>query len=374
MSTQSKKIAIQLGTFNGLSFTPISEYETPKVYDVWNMTSDWNVEWLKASARQRALEGRDRPGVGGFRYEARITFRTMLPAQAKAIRDLLNDIFEDPLFPHIVKISEDEDISNGVLCNLRSSAYGIRRELTVGRQAVNMEFAGSIRNYTTIGAGVDDYAPGQIFAEEFWWTLYEPLSVWEEDDYLVGFSYFQFLNETKGVGYDWIGPGWSESGSFMGEPDWNDPNAAPYDDGDSAYFHMYCFVAGMTAIPDQPGKIDENMAGVWNGDDNISAWMIEDQDGEKFRFTNSNFGMQYVDIWADLTDSYDGVIDGAGYLMFHYNPWRNTSNTDNPKLPEQEYRDNFKEMMRFGEKASKGLITSLKIYYRLEGDPKFVLA
>ena len=145
MSTQSKKIAIQLGTFNGLSFTPISEYETPKVYDVWNMTSDWNVEWLKASARQRALEGRDRPGVGGFRYEARITFRTMLPAQAKAIRDLLNDIFEDPLFPHIVKISEDEDISNGVLCNLRSSAYGIRRELTVGRQAVNMEFANLFR-------------------------------------------------------------------------------------------------------------------------------------------------------------------------------------------------------------------------------------
>ena len=143
--TQSKKIAIQLGTYDGTTFTPDAEYETPKVYDVWNMTSDWNVEWLKASARQRALEGRDRAGVGGFRYEARVTFRTMLPAQAKAIRDLLNDIFEDPMFPRVVKISEDEDISNGEICNFRGGAYGIRRELTIGRQAVNMEFANLFR-------------------------------------------------------------------------------------------------------------------------------------------------------------------------------------------------------------------------------------
>ena len=142
---QAKQIAIQLGTYDGITFTPTAEYATPKLYDVWNMTSDWNVEWLKASARQRALEGRDRAGVGGFRYEARVTFRTMLPAQAKAIRDLLNDIFEDPMFPRVVKISEDEDISNGEICNFRGGAYGIRRELTIGRQAVNMEFANLFR-------------------------------------------------------------------------------------------------------------------------------------------------------------------------------------------------------------------------------------
>ena len=142
---QAKQIAIQLGTYDGITFTPTSEYATPKLYDVWNMTSDWNVEWLKASARQRALEGRDRAGVGGFRYEARVTFRTMLPAQAKAIRDLLNDIFEDPMFPRVVKISEDDNIDNGEICNFRGGAYGIRRELTIGRQAVNMEFSNLFR-------------------------------------------------------------------------------------------------------------------------------------------------------------------------------------------------------------------------------------
>ena len=148
MEKQTKQIAIQLGTFNGGNFTPIAKYGTAKVYDVWNMTSDWNIEWLKASARQRALEGRDRPGVGGFRYEARVTFRTMQQVQAKAIRDLLNDVFEDALFPRIVRISVDGDISKGVLCNLRNSAYGIRRDLTIGRQAVNMEFVGIKRENT----------------------------------------------------------------------------------------------------------------------------------------------------------------------------------------------------------------------------------
>ena len=220
---------------------------------------------------------------------------------------------------------------------------------------------------------------------ELWWPLYEPLAVWEEDDYVEGFNYFQFFNETKQIGFDWWHPefyffgdnapaGW-DAGILPSDIPWEDAaSLVPFDEGDSAYFHMYCFVAGMNEIPDQPAKISSTVSNLWDGGQidgdftNIKAWKIEDQDGEEFIFTNSNFGAQYVDMWADIEDSYDNVIQGAGYLMFHYNPWRDSSSTDNPKLPEQEYRDNFIEMMRFAEKATQGQVTQLKIYYQLESD------
>ena len=200
---------------------------------------------------------------------------------------------------------------------------------------------------------------------EVWWTLYEPLANWERDSYLVGFSYFQFLNDTKNVGYDWTAPGWSTTGGNLGEPDWEDPNAFPYDEGDDMYCHMYLFMEDFTVIPEQPGLFELNPddgAGVGIGwpENQVVAFRVEDQDGETYTFTNSNLGLNYVDLYASLNDN-------LAYLMFHLQPFTG-SNQDDPLLPEQEYRDNLQEMARLGEKASKGLITSLKIYYRLEGD------
>ena len=159
MTTQKqvKQIAIQLGTYN-TSFTPLSSYLSPKIYDVWNFDGRWRTDWQGGSANTRSLTGFDRVGVGGYRLDLRITFRNMKSAQAVLLRNLLNDIFFVPEFPRILKISPDTDINNGDLCNLRSSAYGIRRELTVGRQAVNFQFSGLLRLKTipetyTIGAG-----------------------------------------------------------------------------------------------------------------------------------------------------------------------------------------------------------------------------
>jgi hypothetical protein len=141
-SKQVRQIAIQTGEYNGTSFVPGT---TAKLYDVWNFDGRWRTDWQGGSANTRSLSGFDRVGVGGFRLDLRITFRNMLPSQASPLRLLLNDIFLIPEFPKILKISPDENINNGTLCNIRSSAYGIRRELTVGRQAVNFQFSGLLR-------------------------------------------------------------------------------------------------------------------------------------------------------------------------------------------------------------------------------------
>ena len=168
---QSKKISIQLGEISGNVFTADTEYNPPKVYDVWNMVTRVNVEWLRGTPRQRALEGRDRPGVGGLRFEARISFRTMLPSQAKAMRDLLNDIFQNPAFPKAVNLFDFEfipDVSSlgdGVPCVLRSSAYGIRRDLTMGRQVLNMELSGFLREWGSI-VGEEKEPPAAVYASE----------------------------------------------------------------------------------------------------------------------------------------------------------------------------------------------------------------
>lgn len=142
---QIREISIELNTYDG-SFTPVGGY--PKLYEVWNFDARWRADWLGGSANTRALSGFDRVGVGGFRLDVIITFRNMRLSQAQALRGLLNDVFAVPAFPRIIRISPDADISKGVYCNIRSAAYGIRRELTIGRQAVNMQFAGVFREST----------------------------------------------------------------------------------------------------------------------------------------------------------------------------------------------------------------------------------
>lgn len=144
MSTQRqvKQIAIELSAYSG-SFSVVTGY--PKIYDIWNIDMRFRADWLAGSATTRALSGFDRSNPGGYRADVIVTFRNMAPGQGDALRDLMNDIFEMPAHPRAIRISPDTTISNGVYCNLRSSAFGIRRELTVGRQAINMQFVGIFR-------------------------------------------------------------------------------------------------------------------------------------------------------------------------------------------------------------------------------------
>ena len=136
---QVQKIAIQLYQSDGV--TTSGDVVS---YDVWNFDGRWRTDWLAGSANTRSLAGFDRVGVGGFRLDLRITFRNMPIGNefAPKLRTLLNNVFAEPAFPKLLMISPDNDIANGHLCNIRSSAYGIRRELTVGRQAVNFQFTG----------------------------------------------------------------------------------------------------------------------------------------------------------------------------------------------------------------------------------------
>jgi len=142
---QVKQIAIQLYSSQRDSEGNFVAVNTASLYDVWNYDGRWRTDWLGGNANTRSLSGFDRVGVGGYRLDARITFRNMATTQATALRSLFNDIFEVPEFPRVIRISPDEDISNGVFCNIRSGAYGIRRELTIGRQAVNAQFSGVFR-------------------------------------------------------------------------------------------------------------------------------------------------------------------------------------------------------------------------------------
>lgn len=150
MSTQKqvKQIAIKLLSSKRDQFGNFRELEPvfpPTLFDVWNYDARWRTDWLGGNANTRSLSGFDRVGVGGYRLDCRITFRNMTNAQAEKLRALFTDIFEEPEFPRVIRISPDEDIANGVMCNIRSGAYGIRRELTVGRQAVNAQFSGVFR-------------------------------------------------------------------------------------------------------------------------------------------------------------------------------------------------------------------------------------
>lgn len=144
MATQKqiRQIAIRLYEPDGE--TPVGDSVN---YDVWNFDGRWRTDWLGGSANTRALSGFDRVGAGGFRLDLRITFRNMPIGNdyAPKLRGLLNSIFAVPAFPKLIMISPDDNIANGVLCNIRGSAYGIARELTVGRQAVNFQFTGVYR-------------------------------------------------------------------------------------------------------------------------------------------------------------------------------------------------------------------------------------
>lgn len=145
-SKQVKQIAIQLFSSEkdeSGNFIPVES--EAKLYNVWNFDGRFRTDWLGGSANTRSLSGFDRVGVGGYRLDLRITFRNMTPSQAEELYALLNAVFEIPAFPRILKISADGNIDNGVFCNIRSGAYGIARELTVGRQAVNVLFSGVYR-------------------------------------------------------------------------------------------------------------------------------------------------------------------------------------------------------------------------------------
>lgn len=145
-SKQVKQISIQL-------FSPerdslgnfLASDANPTLYDVWNFDARWRTDWLGGSANTRSLSGFDRVGVGGFRLDLRITFRNTTNTQAQKLRNLLNGIFVDPAFPKIIGISPNEVAANATMCNIRSSAFGIRREMTVGRQAINAQFSGVFR-------------------------------------------------------------------------------------------------------------------------------------------------------------------------------------------------------------------------------------
>lgn len=145
-SKQVKKLAIQVFSSEKDAFGNFIPAEAePELYEVWNYDGRWRTDWMGGSANTRSLSGFDRVGVGGYRLDARITFRNMTPSQGAKLRLLFNKIFQVQAFPKILKISLDENIDNGVLCNIRSGAYGIRRELTIGRQAVNAQFSGVYR-------------------------------------------------------------------------------------------------------------------------------------------------------------------------------------------------------------------------------------
>lgn len=129
-----------LFTFDGESYTTIGS-PWPRDFNVWNIDQRARVDWLGGSASTRSLRGIDRANPGGYRADIRISLRNSTPDTAQNIRDLLNGIFDNENEPKIigVKIVETADF---VYCNLRSSAYGIRRDLTIGRQAINLQLIG----------------------------------------------------------------------------------------------------------------------------------------------------------------------------------------------------------------------------------------
>ena len=139
INKQVEKIAIQVGEYSGGEFTPHGD---PVLYDIWNYDGRWRTDWRGGVGNTRTLAGRDLSGAGGFRLDLRINLRGVTEIQKWNISELIKDIFDVPAFPKAVKISPDEDIENGTVCNLRSGYYGYNREFTVDRPVVSMDFSG----------------------------------------------------------------------------------------------------------------------------------------------------------------------------------------------------------------------------------------
>lgn len=144
LSKQVKQVSIGLYTYDGSSFTETTE---PTPYDIWNLDARWRTDWVGGSASTRALSGRERMNRGGYRLDAIISMRNMTAAQGEAIRTLLNTIFIVPQAPKIVGISPDDSALNRVYCNVRSGAYGFRRELTINSSVFNIQLIGVLRVY-----------------------------------------------------------------------------------------------------------------------------------------------------------------------------------------------------------------------------------
>lgn len=147
---QVKQVAIGLYEYDG-SFTQV--YPTLpaglELYDIYNLDARWRADWLGGSASKRALSGFDRMNFGGYRLDCVISLRNMTPTQASKIMGLINNIFQSGGEPRKIGISPSDDVNDIIYCNLRNSAYGLRRELTVGRQVLNMQLTGVFR-VTTI--------------------------------------------------------------------------------------------------------------------------------------------------------------------------------------------------------------------------------
>ena len=142
---QVQQIAIQTGTYSGGDFTPSGD---AVLYEIWNFDGRWRTDWRGGIGNTRSLSGFDLSGRGGYRLDLRINLRNTSPDQTSAIRALLNDIFDNPVFPKAVKISPDEDINNGTVCNIRAGSAGVRREFTINRPVISMDFSGVERRDT----------------------------------------------------------------------------------------------------------------------------------------------------------------------------------------------------------------------------------
>ena len=139
---QVKQIAIQTGGYAGGTFTADG---AAILYDIWNYDGRWRTDWRGGVGNTRSLSGFDISGTGGFRLDLRVNLRNTSPDQSNALRLLFNTIFADGAFPKSLKISPDDDIANGIICNIRSGQFGILRELTVNNAVIVMDFSGAER-------------------------------------------------------------------------------------------------------------------------------------------------------------------------------------------------------------------------------------
>ena len=142
---QVHQIAIQTGTYSDGEFTPSGD---AVLYDIWNFDGRWRTDWRGGIGNTRSLSGFDLSGRGGYRLDLRINLRNTNTEQTEAIKALLDDIFDIPVLPKAVKISPDGDIDNGTVCNIRAGSVGVRREFTINRPVISMDFSGVERRAT----------------------------------------------------------------------------------------------------------------------------------------------------------------------------------------------------------------------------------
>lgn len=122
----------------------------PKNLDIWNASILWRADWLAGSAQTRALSGFIRQNLGGFRADINISLRNTSIDQTEAIWGLLNDIhYTDAGVarsqPAYIGISPTSSITQEIMCALNSSFVGIRHDLTIGRQMLNLQLVGVFR-------------------------------------------------------------------------------------------------------------------------------------------------------------------------------------------------------------------------------------